>query len=192
MRAHRASIVRAHSLGHIAMPTRFGTSFTLLALAVAAVVSCSRQPPGASAKRGAADTMFAGMQQRGQMAMGVDQTTSTHRFDALLDGGRIELQRDAGDSLGVAQIRAHLRLIMHAFEAGDFSTPQFVHMRAMPGTAVMAQKRQVITYGYRNLPRGGEVTMKTSDADALAAIHAFMAAQRINHHASGMGGMTPP
>jgi hypothetical protein len=132
------------------------------------------------------------MQARGKMAMGVDQATSTHTFDALPDGGRIALLRDSDDSLGVAQIRAHLRLIQHAFQAGDFSTPEFVHMQAMPGTAVMARKRYVIEYSYRDLPRGGEVVMKTNDADALAAIHEFMGAQRAGHHASGAGSTTPP
>jgi hypothetical protein len=127
------------------------------------------------------------MQQRGEMAMGVDQTTSTHAFDALPDGGRIELQRDVNDSLGIAQIRAHLRLIQHAFQAGDFSTPQFVHMQSMPGTKVMTEKHDLITYSYHDLPRGGEVVIKTSDADALAAIHDFMGAQRMEHHATGEG-----
>jgi hypothetical protein len=127
------------------------------------------------------------MQERGKMAMGVDQTTSTHHFDALPDGGRIELLRDVDDSLGIAQIRAHLRLIQHAFQAGDFSTPEFVHMQMMPGTAEMARKRDVIEYSFHELPRGGEVVMKTSDAQALAAIHAFMGAQRSEHHASGAG-----
>jgi uncharacterized protein YjhX (UPF0386 family) len=127
------------------------------------------------------------MQERGKMAMGVDQTTSTHAFDALPDGGRIELLRDVNDSLGIAQIRAHLRLIQHAFQAGDFSTPQFVHMQSMPGTAVMTEKHDLITYTYHDLPRGGEVVIKTSDASALAAIHEFMGAQRMEHHATGAG-----
>ena len=119
-------------------------------------------PPSRSAPRSSADSSFAAMQERGKMAMGVDQTTSTHTFDALPNGGRIELLRDLNDSLGIAQIRAHLRLIQHAFQAGDFSTPQFVHMQTMPGTAVMAKKRDVIAYSYHDLPRGGEVVMTTT------------------------------
>lgn len=117
--------------------------------------------------------------------MGVDQSTSTHTFDALPNGGRIELVRDLDDSLGISQIRAHLHLIQHAFQAGDFSTPQFVHMQNMPGTAVMAKKHEVIAYSYHDLPRGGEVVMTTKDPEALAAIHAFMGAQRMEHHAMG-------
>jgi hypothetical protein len=132
------------------------------------------------------DPAFAAMQERGAMAMGVDQYTSTHTFEALPDGGRITLVRDTADTLGVRQIRAHLALIEHAFQAGDFSTPEFVHMRMMPGTAVMAQKRDVIAYAYRDLPGGGELRMTTRDSAAIAAIHEFMAAQRGEHHAGGM------
>ena len=117
------------------------------------------------------------------MAMGVDQYTSTHHFEATSTGGRIELQRDSVDSLGIAQIRAHMKLIQHAFQAGDFSTPAFVHMRDMPGTDVMKAKKDFITYTSADLPRGGEVRIATNDADALAAIKQFMAAQQMDHRA---------
>jgi hypothetical protein len=132
-----------------------------------------------------ADSGFAALQQRGKAAMGVDQYTSTHCFDALADGGRIELRRDSDDPAGVATIRAHLRSIADAFGAGDFSTPAAVHMREVPGAAVMAARRGAITYTYRDLPRGGEVRIRTADPDALRAIHDFMAFQRGDHRAGG-------
>jgi hypothetical protein len=128
------------------------------------------------------DPAFAALQERGKMAMGVDQYASAHRFDSLPDGGRIELQNDSPDTLAVAQIRAHLRLIQHAFQAGDFSTPAFVHMREMPGTAVMTRLASRISYTYGDLPRGGEVRITTSDPAALAAIYEFLRAQRGDHH----------
>jgi hypothetical protein len=139
--------------------------------------------PGA---RGKADSAFTAMQSRGKTAMGVDQYSSTHQFDALADGGRIELQRDVDDSAGVAQIRRHLQEIAKAFASGDFTTPAFVHMQAVPGTEVMAAKRGAITYTYRELPRGGEVRIVTKDREALRAIHEFMAFQRQDHRAAGM------
>jgi hypothetical protein len=136
-----------------------------------------------------ADSAFAAVQARGadRRGMGVDQYTSAHRFDALPDGGRIELQRAVDDSAGAAQIRAHLREIAAAFAAGDFRTPAFVHMQQVPGTAVMAAKRTAITYTVRDLPRGGEVRITTRDPEALAAVHAFVAFQRQDHHAGGAG-----
>lgn len=118
--------------------------------------------------------------------MGVDQYTSAHLFDALPDGGRIELQRGTDDPAGVSQIRHHIQQIALAFGNGDFSTPAFVHMRDVPGTRVMADKRGAITYEYRELPRGGEVRIRTGDPDALRAIHEFMAFQRSDHRAGGM------
>jgi hypothetical protein len=129
---------------------------------------------------------FAALQKRGMQAMGVDQYTSTHQFDALPDGGRIELQRDVDDTAGVAQIQRHLREITKAFAAGDFSTPAFVHMQDVPGTKVMAAKRGVISYTYRDLPRGGEVRIVTTDPQALEAIREFMAFQRLDHRAGGV------
>lgn len=131
------------------------------------------------------DTAFAALQERGKRAMGVDQYTSTHQFDALPDGGRIELQRDVDDSAGVAQIRAHIRDIAGAFRRGDFSTPALVHLKDVPGTRVMSARHAVISYEPRDLPRGAELRIRTEDPRALRAIHEFMAFQRGEHHAAG-------
>jgi hypothetical protein len=132
-----------------------------------------------------ADSGFAALQERGRAAMGVDQYTSTHRFDALPDGGRIELERDTDDAEGIATIREHLRGIANAFVSGDFTTPAAVHAREVPGTAVMAARRASIRYEYRDLPRGGEVRILTTDPEAIEAVHAFMAFQRDDHRAGG-------
>jgi hypothetical protein len=126
---------------------------------------------------------FAALQNRGQAVMGVDQSTSAHRFEPLPDGGRIELQREVDDSAGVVQIRRHLQDIATAFAAGQFAQPMLVHAREVPGMAVMAERRSAITYAYRDLPRGGEVRITSNDSIAIAAIHEFLAFQRSEHHA---------
>jgi hypothetical protein len=141
---------------------------------------------------GETDSTYRAMQARGKVEMGVDQYTSTHRFDALPDGGRIELRRNSeADTAGIQRVRAHLRDIARAFKAGDFSAPTFVHMQSVPGVQAMAAKRDVITYLMRELPRGGEVRVTTHDADALRAIHEFMAFQRGEHHAGGRDDARP-
>lgn len=140
----------------------------------------------APAPQATPDSAFAALQARGHQAMGVDQYTSTHRFDALPDGGRIKLQRDTDDAEGIATIRAHLRSIAQAFSRGEFGTPAFVHGQAVPGAEVMAARRGAIRYEYRDLPRGGEVRIVTEDAEAVAAVHAFMAFQRGDHRAGGV------
>lgn len=135
----------------------------------------------AHAAHAAGDSAFAALQERGREAMGVDQYTSTHRFDALDDGGRIELQRDVDDPAGVTRIRQHLQAIASAFRTGDFRTPKMVHMQEVPGSDVMAARRNVITYTFSELPRGGELRITTRDPVALEAIHAFLSFQRSDH-----------
>lgn len=160
---------------------------SLLAGLIAAMVACGK--PAVTPVQDT--TAFAAMQKRGMMAMGVDQYMSAHQFDILPDGGRIALQMKGDDSLAVAQIRAHLKLIQHAFEAGDFSTPEFVHMRSMPGTEVMSRRKAFIRYAYSDLPRGGEVRITTDDPESLAAVRQFLSAQRVDHRATGRDSSAP-
>jgi hypothetical protein len=129
----------------------------------------------------APDTAFNSMQRRGQSAMGVDQYTSAHRFDALPDGGQIELQRDRDDSAGTAQIRAHMREIARAFAAGDFGTPAAVHVKTVPGADGMRARKDRIRYEPVDLPRGGALRIRSTDSVAVAAIHRFLAFQRAEH-----------
>jgi hypothetical protein len=131
------------------------------------------------------DSGFAALQERGEAAMGVDQYESTHQFDVLDDGGRIELQYDSADPAEIEKIRQHLQEIAAAFDAGDFETPGFVHAGEVPGVDVMKAKRDVIVYEYHALPRGGEVRITTADAEAREAIRRFMHFQRGDHHDGG-------
>ena len=133
----------------------------------------------------AQDSSYAAMQSRGATAMGVDQYTSVHRFDDLANGGRIRLERSRSDTAGAHAIQRHLNDIARAFATGDFSTPAFVHMRDVPGTAEMTLRRASIAYHVRPLPRGAELTLRTSDPIALHAIHEFLAFQRGEHHSAG-------
>jgi hypothetical protein len=156
-------------------------------LLTAAACDTGRTPDAESRRRAeaAADSGFAGVQSRGEQAMGVDQFTSTHVFEPLPDGGRISLQRDTVDSAGIAQIRSHMGRIAAAFKSGDFTLPGFVHAQAVPGTDVMAARRSAISYTVEELARGGAVRLQTADTAAIRAIHEFLAFQRSDHHATG-------
>jgi hypothetical protein len=129
------------------------------------------------------DTGFAAVQGRGAEAMGVDQYSSSHVFEPLPDGGRIVLKRNPMDSVGVATIRAHMRLIADRFAAGDFRLPGFVHARTVPGTAMMAARRAEIRYTADTVPGGAQLRIRTSDEEARDAVHEFLAFQRRDHHA---------
>jgi hypothetical protein len=150
-----------------------------------AVAACRGDGTSSAERRAAAahDSAFAAVQNRGRTAMGVDQYTSTHVFEPLDDGGRIELQRDDADSAGAAEIRSHMHEIAARFAAGDFTLPGFVHAREVPGSAVMAERRSEITYAVEELPRGAALRLRSSSPDVVRAIHDFLAFQRQDHHA---------
>jgi hypothetical protein len=148
-------------------------------IAINALVACTARNETA-----ASDSSFAAIQQRGETAMGVNQYTSAHIFEPLPIGGRIVLQRKKTDSVGETTIRTHMRTIATAFANGDFALPGFVHaMSDVPGTAKMKALRSEITYSERDLPRGAEVVISTKNPDAVAAIHEFLAFQRMDHRA---------
>jgi hypothetical protein len=146
--------------------------------------ACTRTGGEAAHSDGRQDSAFAAVQERGAEVMGVDQYTSAHVFEPLPDGGRIVLQREVPDSAGVATIRAHMAEIARRFAAGDFTLPGVVHAMAVPGTAVMAEKKQAIHYVADTAPRGGQVRIWTTDSVALAAVHEFLAFQRRDHRAA--------
>jgi hypothetical protein len=146
-----------------------------------AVLGCGNERRAAVAR----DPGFTGVQARGEVAMGVNQYTSRHIFESLPDGGRIELQRERDDSAGTARIRRHMQQIAAQFAAGDFRLPGYVHARGVPGTAVMAAKRAVISYAVESLPRGAALRLRSDEPAAVQAIHEFLAFQRQDHHAAG-------
>ena len=158
--------------------------FRRLALTLALVLGAL--PLSAQEHQHTTDSAFTALKQRGGKAMMVDQDKSAHLFDALPDGGRIELQATTDDPQAIAGIRQHFREIESAFRRGDFAIPMFVHEGQVPGTDVMKARRTTISYTMRELPRGAELRLQTTDAEALDAIHRFMAFQRDEHHAGGM------
>lgn len=183
-------------------PMRFIITAALLAAAAPAAAQtahaghdsthASHAGHAGHAARSGGDSAFTALQGRGHAAMGVDQYTSTHTFDALPDGGSIRLVRDSADPAGVDQIRRHLREIAGSFAKGDFTTPAFVHDGPVPGTEAMARLKDRIRYTVQDLPLGAELRLTTSDPEALAAIRGFMAFQRGDHRAGGVDGHAAP
>ena len=161
----------------------------LLALIVSSCLGRSDERTSGAGEnpRSSSDSAFAGVQERGQRAMGVDQYTSTHNFEPLPDGGRISLVRDPADSAGVARIREHMGRIVRAFADGDFTIPGFVHAGNVPGTAVMSARKSLIRYMTDSLPGGAQVRLQSLDPVAISAIHEFLAFQRHDHRVPNSG-----
>lgn len=124
----------------------------------------------------------ADVEKKGDEAMYPHDKT-THHFRLSSNGGAIEVTvNDSMDSQNMHAIRSHLTHIVTMFSNGDFSTPMFVHDQVPPGVPVMKDKRTEITYTFEELAVGGRIRIKTTNSDALKAIHDFLRFQIADHH----------
>ncbi len=125
------------------------------------------------------------MNERGERAMGFSQGATTHHFRLLKDGGAIEVEtNDARDAATREQIRKHLAHIAAAFTQGDFDVPMFIHDQVPPGVPTMKRLKANINYEYENTERGARINIKTTNAEALAAVQDFLRFQ-ITEHQTG-------
>ena len=131
------------------------------------------------------DGHAAGVDARGDHAMGFFHQASAHHFLLYPNGGAIEVDADnKEDQMTRDEIRVHLSHIAQMFTDGDFQVPMFIHDIVPPGVSVMKSKRSAITYTFKPTPTGGRVCIATADKDALKAIHAFLVFQ-IDDHRTG-------
>ena len=131
----------------------------------------------------AASQHQADVEKHGDEAMGFPHDKTTHHFRLYSDGGAIDVTvNDSKDSQNMQAIRSHLTHIVTMFSNGEFSIPMFVHDQVPPGVPVMKDKHAEISYGFEELSTGGRVRIKTTNPDALKAIHQFLRFQIEDHH----------
>jgi hypothetical protein len=125
----------------------------------------------------------ADVEKHGDEARGFSHDKTAHHFRLYPDGGAIEVTvSDSKDSENTQAVRSHLTHIVTMFSNGEFSTPMFVHDQVPPGVPVMKEKRAEISYTFEELSAGGRVRIKTTNPDALKAIHDFLRFQITDHH----------
>jgi hypothetical protein len=125
------------------------------------------------------------MKVRGNQGMGFAQNKTTHHFFLNKDGGAIQVTANsATDKANLDHIRMHLGHIRSAFESGDFQIPGFVHDQTPPGVPEMTKLKDKIHYSYKDVSNGGRITITSSDAEAIDAIHHFLRFQ-ITEHKTG-------
>ena len=140
--------------------------------------------PGARTD-GGHDTHLAGVNARGEKAMGFSQTETAHHFILTRDGGHIQVEaKDPADAANRDRIRQHLAHIARMFAEGNFDTPMLVHARTVPGTSLMSRLKAEIVYVFEETERGGRVRITAKSAEALAAVHEFLRFQ-IEDHQTG-------
>jgi hypothetical protein len=133
------------------------------------------------------------VEKHGDEAMGFPHDKTTHHFRLFSDGGAIDvIANDKNDSSNVAAIRSHLTHIVTMFANGDFSLPMFVHSQVPPGVPVVKEKRSEIAYSFETLSAGGRVRIKTTNPQALEAIHHFLRFQIQDHHTGDAADISQP
>ncbi len=125
---------------------------------------------------------------KGDQVMGFPHDKTTHHFRLRADGGAIEVEANAReDTANRDQIRNHLRHIAMKFSQGAFEMPMLIHSKAVPGSKVMAARKEKIRYNFEELPKGGRVSIQTKDPESLRAIHEFLRFQILDHRTGDSG-----
>ena len=129
--------------------------------------------------------------ERGSRIMPFDLDATTHRFDPDAAGLiQTVVVDDPTDVDQLALVRDHLHHEAEMFAAGDFDDPAQIHGDAMPGLADLRTGYASIHVTYADVPAGGEITYRTTDADLVRALHTWGEAQVTDHgsHAEHTGG----
>jgi hypothetical protein len=131
------------------------------------------------------DGHAAGVEARGDQAMGFDHAKTTHHFRLASDGGTIQVEaNDPADTASRDRIRMHLRHVAAMFAEGDFAIPMLIHARTPPGTDVMRRRKEEIAYEYEERDGGARIRIRSANPEAIQAIHDFLAFQ-IRDHRTG-------
>jgi hypothetical protein len=134
----------------------------------------------------------ADVEKHGDEAMGFPHHKTTHHFRLYSDGGAIEVTvNDTKDSQNMQAIRSHLTHIVTMFSNGEFSIPMFVHDQVPPGVPEMKAKHAEISYSFEELAAGGKVRIKTTNSEALKAVHDFLRFQIEDHHTADTTEVAP-
>jgi len=123
--------------------------------------------------------------EQGDKAMGFSHEKTTHHFRLFSDGGAIEVTANSPqDTESRDQIRKHLGHIAQMFSNGNFDAPMLTHGKTPPGVPVLQKLKSDISYTFAEIENGGQVRIKTNNAEALTAVYEFLRFQ-ISDHQTG-------
>jgi hypothetical protein len=122
------------------------------------------------------------MMERGNTAMGFNQTRIMHHFMATSTGGEIMIVAiNENDTKTINEIRDHVKDIQYEFSQGNFTKPFFIHDQVVPGTQAMAENKDKIHYSTMQIDRGSVLILATNDTELLGSIQQFMDFQSSQH-----------
>ena len=159
------------------------------AVLVASFLAANAAVAGDGSEHAAHD---AGVDHRGDHAMGFSHEKTAHHFALTKTGGVIlAATTDPKDKESRDVIVRHFRHIASAFKKGEFDMPMFIHDRVPPGVPEMKRLAGEIEYRVEELPTGGRVIVTTKNPEALRAIHEFLKFQIEDHHTGDTTAVRP-
>jgi hypothetical protein len=142
----------------------------------------SSKPTGATTTMNMNSSSMYSMLQRGNIAMGFNQSKIMHNFIATPTVGEIMIvAQNSNDNNTIKQIKNHVVNIQKDFSEGNFTKPFFIHAQQIPGTKLMAERKDLIIYKIRQINNGSILLINTNDKQLLLAIHQFIAFQSTQH-----------
>ncbi|HJS64971.1 MAG TPA: hypothetical protein VJ767_08945 [Nitrososphaeraceae archaeon] len=122
------------------------------------------------------------MSERGDLAMGFNQSKILHQFKSAPTGGQISISAlNNNDIDTIKQIKNHISIIQKGFSSGNFTKPFYIHTQDVPGTKLMTEKKDFIKYSIKDINNGAILMLETKDKELLDTIHQFMAFQDAEH-----------
>lgn len=115
------------------------------------------------------------------MPFNLEQTL--HVFSKIKTGGLQQvIVKDPLAKDQINLIREHLTQIAKDFKQSNFSDPEKIHGKDMPGLkALQAAKKGDISIQYQEIPEGAEILYTSDNLDLVNAIHQWFDAQLSDH-----------
>lgn len=122
------------------------------------------------------------MLERGNVAMGLNQTKIHHHFMSTTTGGEIMIMSaNMSDTQTINEIKDHVKDIQYEFSHGNFTKPFYIHSEFVTDTDVMTSKKNLIQYSIKDIDGGSLLILTTNDDELLNAIQQFMNFQSNQH-----------
>jgi len=120
---------------------------------------------------------------KGRVVMPFNLEQTLHVFTKTENGGIQQvIVKKPFNPEQVSLIQTHLSKIYHDFSRADFSDPEKIHGKDMPGLrALQNAKIGDIELNYRDLEDGAEIVYATKKRALIKAIHLWFDAQLSDH-----------
>ena len=137
----------------------------------------------ATAIEKASDARINEVAQLGKHVMPFDLNLTLHVFSKIDKGGVQQvITKDPENKTQIILIREHLSKIASDFKQANFSDPEKIHGKDMPGLeALRTAEADAITIQYREIADGAEITYTSDKPELIIAIHQWFDAQLRDH-----------